>query len=79
MLSFTTYELPTGARSLVLVEVPDTDRPFAVLDVPLDEPLKPDSDCRVVADGLGDYFEARHVGHRHYVESTRLGRPAVAA
>ena len=79
MLSFMTYELPTGWRSLVLVEVPDAEHPFSVLDIPLADPLDEDSDLRVVAHELDDYFEAREVGHDHWLRSTALGRPAAAA
>ena len=75
MLSIMSYALPTGWRSLVLVEVPDAERPFSVLDIPLDNPLEAD-DCHVVGHALDDYFHAREAAHRHYRASKRLGRPA---
>ena len=76
MLSFMSYELPTGARSLVLVEVPDAERPFSVLDIPLADPLDEESDLRVVGHEIENYFRAREVAHDHYLRSTALGRPA---
>jgi hypothetical protein len=79
MLSLMTYDLPTGWRSLVLVELPDAEHPFSVLDIPLEEPLDEESDVRVVAHEIDDYFEARRIGHDYWLRSTQLGRPAAAA
>ena len=80
MFSFMSYELPTGWRSLVLVEVRDAERPFSVLDIPLDsDPLREDADWRVVGHEIEDYATAREVGREHYLRSMSLGRPAAAA
>lgn len=79
MLSFTTYELPTGWRSLVLVEVPEGEHPFSVIDIPLEHPLREESDVRVVCHEVDDYFRARELAHDYYLRSVALGRPAAAA
>lgn len=79
MLSFMTYELPTGWRSLVLVEVPDAEHPFSVIDIPLEDPLDEDSDLRVVCHEVDDYFRVRDLAHDYYLRSLGLGRPAAAA
>ena len=80
MLSCMSYELPTGWRSLVLVEVPDAEHPFSVLDIPLDdEPLREDADVRVVGHDIDGYSRAREVAHEYYLRSSGVGRPAAAA
>jgi hypothetical protein len=79
MLSLMSYSLPTGARSLVLVEIADAEHRFTVLDVPLDDSLQRDDDCRVVSHELDDYFQAREVAFDYWRRSDALGRPAVPA
>lgn len=77
--SMMSYSLPTGARSLVLVEDTGAEHPFTVLDIPLDSPVERDDDCVLVARDLPDYFRAREVAHEHWLRSERMGRPASAA
>jgi hypothetical protein len=74
MLSFLWYELPSGPRSLVLVEDPGAEHPFSVLDIPADDPLREDADWRVVGHELDDDVRAREVA-QDYVAALHLPRP----
>jgi len=78
MRTILSYPLPTGGRSLLLVNVPDGEHPFALLDVPVDGPLPPDGDCRVV-DELDDDLDALGAAVEHMQRSKALGRPAEVA
>jgi hypothetical protein len=79
MYTFIGYSLATGYRVLVLIYVEDGEFPYTLLDIPLDDPLPGDGDCRVVDHELEDPYEARDIAHDHYVRSKQLGRPAVPA
>lgn len=75
MFSMMSYDLPTGWRSLMLIEVPGAEHPLAVLDVPFESPLRA-SDWRLAATDLDDYFQARDAAQEYYLRSKELGRPA---
>lgn len=70
------YPLRTGARSLVLVHVPDAEHPFALIDTPSDEPWTPDGDHFVIDDEIDDEMGAYWTAIDHMQRSKRLGRPA---
>jgi hypothetical protein len=78
-----TYPLPTGGRSLVLVHIPDSEHPFALLDVPVDGPLPADGDCRIVDaeldEELDEELDALGAGVEYMRRSVALGCPAAAA
>lgn len=73
------YPLASGSRSLVLVETPDAEHPLALLDIPAEEPLRRDSDCRVVDDRIDTESQAYAVAVAHMRRSERLGQPAELA
>ena len=56
--------------------MPAAEYPFALLDIPSEGRLTPDSDCRVVDDALGDDLDALGVAIDHMIRSEQLGRPA---
>ena len=79
MLTLSSYPLPTGARSLVLVHVPGVDHPYTLLDIPLVDPLPPDADCRVVADRIDHPSDVYGIAAAHMIRSEWAGAPAVPA
>ena len=74
--SICSYPLPTGGRSVVLVDVAAGEHPFALLDIPAEGPLPPPvAACCVVA-RLDDDRAATRIAVDHMLRSERLGYPA---